>query len=93
MWTLKYSHLSHDFVLTFLHIPPITFHNSLQEPEALNVLSLRCDAVDEVLDHTVTDLVAQLIVVHEDVTHRLHCVQELVKNSHDHFGWWQNFKL
>lgn len=33
--------------------------------------SVRFDAVDEVMDDAVADLITQLIVVHKDVTHRL----------------------
>ena len=69
------SHLRHHFVLTLLHILPVGFHNGFQELEVLNVSPVRFDAVDEVMDHAVADLVAQLVVVHKDVTHRLRLQQ------------------
>lgn len=73
-----YSHLCHDLVLTFLHILPISFHNGLQELEILDVSSVCFNAVDEMMDHAVADLIAQQVVVHEDVTHRL-SFKQLVK--------------
>lgn len=75
-----HSHLCHDFVLTFLHILPISFHNSFQELEVLNVSPMCFDAVDEMMDHAVADLVTQLEVVHKDVTHCL-SFQQLVKHK------------
>lgn len=47
------------------------------------------DAVDKVMNHTVTNLIAQLVVVHKDVTHCL-SFQQLVKKQDsvfhsDHF--------
>lgn len=75
-----YSHLCHDFVLTFLHILPISFHNGLQELEVLYVSSMRFNAVDKMMDHTLADLIAQLVVVHKDVTHCL-SFQQLVRNK------------
>ena len=74
------SHLRHHFVLTLLHILPVGFHDGFQELEVLNVSPVCFNAVDEVMDHTVTDLVAQLVVVHKDVTHRLR-LQQLGKNT------------
>lgn len=67
----KESHLCHDFVLALLHILPISFDNGLQELEVLDVSPMCFNAVDKVMNHTVTDLIAQLVVVHEDVTHCL----------------------
>ena len=74
------SHLCHDFVLTFLHVLPISFNNGLQEHEVLNMSPVRFDAVDEVVNHAVTDLIAQQVVVHKDVTHRL-SFKQLVKKQ------------
>lgn len=75
------SYLCHDFVLTLLHILPISFHNGLQEPEVLNTPPVCFDAVDKVMDHTVTDLVAQIVVVHKDVTHCLSFQQLVTKQK------------
>lgn len=72
----RHFHLSHDFVLAFLNVLSISPHNGFQELEVLNVFSMRFNAVDEVMDHTVADLVAKLVVVHENVAHRL-CFQQL----------------
>lgn len=41
------------------------------------MFSMCFNAVDEVMDHAVADLIAKLVVVHEDVSHRL-CFQQLV---------------
>lgn len=35
------------------------------------------NAVDKVMDNAVADLIAQLVVIHEDVAHRL-CFQQLL---------------
>lgn len=66
-----HSHLRHDFVLTLLHVLPIGFDNGRQELEVLDVAAVRLDAVHKVVDHAVADVVAKLVVVHEDVTHGL----------------------
>lgn len=41
------------------------------------MFSVCFDAVDEVMDHAVADLIAKLVVVHEDVAHRLRLQQLL----------------
>lgn len=41
--------------------------------------SMCFNAVDKMMDHAVADLIAQLVVVHKDVTHCLG-FQQLVKN-------------
>ena len=66
-----FSHLRHDFILTFLHILPIGFHDGFQKLEVLNVSPVRLNAVDKMMDHAVADLIAQLVVVHKDVMHSL----------------------
>lgn len=73
------SHLRHDLVLTFLHVLPISFYDGCQEFEVLNMSAVCFNAVDKMMDHTVADIIAQLVVVHEDVTHRLG-FQQLVRN-------------
>lgn len=70
-------HLCHDFVLAFLNILSISPHNGFQELEVLNMFSVCFNAVDEVMDHAFADLIAKLVVVHEDVAHRL-CFQQLL---------------
>lgn len=75
------SYLCHDFVLTFLHILPISFHNGLQEPEVLNTPPMCFNAVDKVMDHTVTDLIAQIVVVHKNVMHCLSFQQLVTKQG------------
>lgn len=88
-WKQCHSHLRHDFVLTFLHILPVSFHNGFQEFEVLNMSSMCFNAVDKMMDHAVADLIAQLVVVHKDVTQCLG-FQQLVKNMKrytDSFVW------
>lgn len=80
-------HLGHDFVLTFLHILCIFFHNGLQELEVLNVSSVCLDAVDKMMDHAVADLIAQLVVVHKDVTHCLSFKQLVKYRRSDSVSW------
>lgn len=48
----------------------------MQEVEVLNVAAVRGQTVDEVLQDALGDLAAQLVVVTEDVLHRL-CLQQL----------------
>lgn len=66
-----HSHLRHDFVLTLLHVLPIGFDDGRQELEVLDVAAMRLNAVHKVVNHAVADVVAKLVVVHEDVTHGL----------------------
>lgn len=42
------------------------------------MFSVCFNAVDKVMDHAVADLIAKLVVVHEDVAQRL-CFQQLVR--------------
>lgn len=62
-------YLCHDNVLTLFDELILCFDNSLQKLEVLNITAVCFDAVDEVLNHTLIDLTAQLEVVHEDVLH------------------------
>lgn len=48
----------------------------MEEVEVLNVAAVRGQTVDEVLQDALGDLAAQLVVVTEDVLHRL-CLQQL----------------
>lgn len=61
--------LGHDNVLTLLDEFVLRFDDSLKELQILDVAPVRFDAVDEMLDHPLIDLTAQLEVVHEDVLH------------------------
>lgn len=81
----KQSYLCHDFVLTFLHVLPISFHDGLQEPQVVNTSAMCFNAVDKVMDHTVTDFIAQIVVVHKDVTHRL-SFQQLLETKQQQCG-------
>lgn len=89
----KQSYLCHDFVLTFLHVLPISFHDGLQEPQVVNTSAMCFNAVDKVMDHTVTDLIAQIVVVHKDVTHRL-SFQQLLETKQQQCGlFYKSFFL
>lgn len=72
------SHLVHDFALTFLHVFAIGFHNGLEEAQVLHVTAVGLDAMHEVMHHAVADLIAQVVVVPEDVAHGF-CLQKLRK--------------
>lgn len=72
------SHLSHYHILAFLNEFPLCLDDGLQELDVLNVPAVRLDAVDEVLNHALVDLAAELEVVHENVLH-CHCFQDLVE--------------
>lgn len=64
-------YLSHDHVLTLLHIFSFGLDDGVKKVEILDVSSVRRQAVYEVLQHVLGDLAAQLVVVAEDV---LHCL-------------------
>ena len=68
-------HLGHDHVLTLLHVLALGLDDGVQEVEVLDVAAVRCQAVDEVLQDALGDLAAQLVVVAEDVPHRLRLQQ------------------
>lgn len=69
-------HLSHDHVLALFNEFPFCLDNGLEKLYVLDIATVGLDAVDEVLDHSLVDLTAQLEVVHEDVLHG-HCLQDL----------------
>lgn len=50
--------------------------------------SVGFNAVDEVMDHAVADLIAKLVVVHEDVAHRL-CFQQLSSPRMGEITFWK----
>lgn len=68
-------HLRHDHVLTLLHVLALGLDDGVEEVEVLNVAAVRGQAVDEVLQDALRDLAAQLVVVAEDVLHRLRLQQ------------------
>lgn len=75
------TYLGHHHILAFLHIFAICFHDCLQEPQVLHMAAMRLDTVHEVLDDPLADLIAQMIIVHEDVPHGF-CFQELSRGAH-----------
>lgn len=75
------TYLGHDHILAFLHVFAVCFHDGLQEPQVLHVAAVCLDAVHEVLDHPLADLVAQVVVVHEDVPHGFR-LEELSRGVH-----------
>lgn len=52
----------------------------MEEVEVLDMAAVRCQAVDEVMQHALGDLAAQLVVITEDVLHCLR-LQELHMNK------------
>lgn len=69
--SLRQPHLGHDHVLALLHILALSLDDGVQEVEVLHVAAVGGQAVDKVLQDALRDLVAQLVVVAEDVLHRL----------------------
>lgn len=67
----SHPHLGHDHVLTLLHVLALGLDDGVEEVEVLNVAAVRGQTVDEVLQDALGDLAAQLVVVTEDVLHRL----------------------
>lgn len=68
-------HLGHDHVLALLDVLALGLDDGVQEVEVLDVAAVGGHAVDEVLRHRLVDLGAQLVVVEEDVLHRLRLQQ------------------
>lgn len=66
-----FAYLCHYHVLAFFHVLAICFHDGLQESQVLHVPAVGLDAVHKVLHHPLTDLVAQRVIIHEDVPHGL----------------------
>lgn len=81
-------HLSHDHVLALFNEFPFCLDNCLEKLDVLDISTVGLYAVDEVLDHSLVDLTAQLEVVHEDVLHG-HCLQDLGRNEDCTQGWGQ----
>lgn len=81
-------HLSHDHVLALLNEFPFCLDNCLEKLDVLDIPTVGLYAVDEVLDHSLVDLTAQLEVVHEDVLHG-HCLQDLGTDEDCAQGWGQ----
>lgn len=69
-------HLSHDHVLALFNEFPFSLDNRLEKLDILDISTVGLYAVNEMLDHPLVDLTAQLEVVHEDVLHG-HCLQDL----------------
>lgn len=63
------TYLGHDHILALLHVFAVCFHDGLQEPQVLHVAAVGLYAVHKVLHDPLADLVAQVVVVHEDVPH------------------------
>lgn len=81
-----FAHLCHYHVLALLHVFSICLHDGLQEPQVLHVPAVGLNAVHKVLHHPLADLVAQEVIIHEDVPHGL-SFQEL--NRSETASWAQ----
>lgn len=68
-------HLRHDHVLTLLDVLALGLDDGVEEVEVLDVAAVGGQAVDEMLQDALRDLIAQLVVVAEDVLHRLRLQQ------------------
>ena len=68
-------HLSHDHVLALLDVLPLRLDDGVQKVEVLDVSPVGGQAVDEVTQHPLRDLTAQLVVIIEDVLHSLRLQQ------------------
>lgn len=85
----SHPHLGHDHVLTFLDVLALGLDDGVEEVEVLDMAAVRCQAVDEVMQHALRDLAAQLVVITEDVLHCLR-LQELDMNK-EKFGNQKGF--
>lgn len=65
------TYLLHHHVLTPANELVLSFHNGLEELKVLHVPPVSLYAVDEVLDHLLVHLVAQVRVVLENAAHSL----------------------
>lgn len=63
------TYLRHDHILAFLHIFTICFDNRLQKPQVLHVAAVCLDAVHKMLHDSLANLIAQMVIVQEDVPH------------------------
>jgi len=63
------TNLSHDHVLTFLHIFSLGLNDGVQKVEVLNVPAMCCEAVDKMMQHRLTDLRTELEIITENVLH------------------------
>lgn len=75
-----FAYLCHYHVLALFHVFAICFHDGLQESQVLHVPAVGLDAVHKVLHHPLADLVAQEVIIHEDVPHGL-SFQELNRSK------------
>lgn len=75
------TYLCHYHILAFLHIFTICFYNRLQKPQVLHVAAVCLDAMHKVLHNSLADLIAEMVIVHEDVPHGF-CFQELTREEH-----------
>lgn len=66
------TNLSHDHVLTFLHIFPLCFNDGVQEVKVLDVTAVCGQAVDKMMEYSFTDLRTKLVIVTENL---LHCLR------------------
>lgn len=75
-----FAYLCHYHVLALLHIFAICLHDGLQESQVLHMPAVGLNAVYKVLHHPLADLVAQQVIIHEDVPHGL-SFQELNRSK------------
>lgn len=74
------TYLCHYHILAFLHIFAICFYDRLQKPQVLHVAAMCLNAVHKVLYYPLADLIAEMVIVHEDVPHGF-CFKELTREE------------
>lgn len=75
------TNLSHDHVLTFLHIFPLCLNDGVQKVEVLNVAAMCGQTMDEMMQHRLADLRTELVIITENVLHCF-CLEELKDREH-----------
>lgn len=84
-----FTYLCHDHVLALLDVFAVCFHNGLQKPQILHVAAVCLNAVHKVLHRPLADLIAQVVVVCEDVPHGFG-FKELIQKQTDQNAAWKN---
>lgn len=75
------TYLCHYHILALLHVFSICFYDCLQEPQVLHVAAVCLNAVHKMLHDSLADLIAQVVIVHEDVPQSLR-FQQLGREDH-----------
>lgn len=74
--SITVTNLSHDHVLTFLHIFPLCLNDGVQKVEVLNVAAMCGQTMDEMMQNRLADFRTELVIITENLLHCF-CLEEL----------------